>query len=48
MDRVLNLVARWFLAYGHAAGSAPSFRGSYEAPVPECLKAVHANKNLKG
>lgn len=38
MEGIWKRVAGWIRRYGKEAAGLPSFRGSYEAPVPETLK----------
>lgn len=38
MMKLLELLSHWLVAYGKAAGHSPSFRGSYEPPVPKCIQ----------
>lgn len=37
LKSILEAISNWILEYGKASAGAPSFRGSYEAPVPEQL-----------
>ena len=38
MDGIWKRVAGWIRQYGKEAAGIPSFRGAYEAPVPEALQ----------
>lgn len=40
MQRFLQRFVNWLYNYGKANAGMPSIRGSYEVPVPECLKRV--------
>lgn len=37
MSTILEMLANWFLNCAQSAVGAASFRGAYEAPVPEKL-----------
>ncbi len=38
MKRLAQKVLQLFISYGRFGAGAPSIHGSYEAPVPTCLK----------
>lgn len=38
MKRLWQKVAQWVYAYGVQGAGAPSYRGTYEAPVPKALR----------
>lgn len=39
MKELVKLLMQWVCAYGRYGAGTPSHHGSYEAPVPEELKA---------
>lgn len=48
MERIFKIIANWLYYYGRASAGMASFRGSYEAQVPQTLQvkiiAVRLNK----